>query len=89
MSTYHLQARLLIGPPHQPVRDELRSADSDDWEELSAVADQLVATGFTVWLFDHGHRTPIPTASDYRLITCLRPKPAASRVAAPSTTRRR
>ncbi len=86
MSTYHLQARLLTGPLHPPTRNELRTAESDNWDELSTIADQLVADGFTVWLFDHGTRTTISGASDYRLITHLRPKPSAPQVKVPATS---
>ena len=88
MSTYHLQARLFIGPMRQPARDEVRTAQSDSWAELHTVADQLVATGFTVWIFDHGAPNPIPNASDYRLLTRLVPTPPAARPATPPTSAR-
>ena len=71
MSTYHLQARLLVGPLSRPERDETRTSAGDDLDELLAVSRALSAQGFTVWIYDHGHPAPLPGASDYRTVVHL------------------
>jgi len=73
MSLFHLHARLLEGSLENLRRDELQITDSDDWNEINDLARELVAHGFTVWIYDHGHKTPLPGASDYRVVARLHP----------------
>lgn len=68
MSLYHLHARLLEGPLDASTRNELLSEETDDWCEVLALADELAARGFAVWVYDHGRRSPFPTASDFRVV---------------------
>ncbi|MGH3570113.1 MAG: hypothetical protein ACRDRH_29725 [Pseudonocardia sp.] len=79
MSVYHLHARLIEGPLEKLVRNELRSAESDDKQEIMLRARELVARGFTVWIYEHGDRPRLPTASDLTVIAHLHPEPPATR----------
>ena len=79
MSVYHLHARLVEGPLEKLVRNELRSAESDDKHEIMLRARELVARGFTVWIYEHGNAPRLPTASDLTVVAHLHPQPPASR----------
>lgn len=68
MSIYHLHARLFEGPLSAPVRDELQTRETDDLAAVQVHAKELAARGFTVWIYDHGHHTEVPGASNYRTI---------------------
>jgi hypothetical protein len=88
VSTYHLHARLLKGPLAAPERDELRVWETDSWDDAQGWAREQLAHGLTVWIYDHGHVTPIAGASDYRVVAHMRPtRIASTRTASP--TRRR
>ncbi|OLT13644.1 hypothetical protein BJF78_21695 [Pseudonocardia sp. CNS-139] len=73
MSAFHLEARLFVGPLSAPERDEWRHAGADSWAEAERWVEQQVAAGFTVWVYDHGRPSPIPSASDLRLVAHARP----------------
>lgn len=73
MSTYHLHARILVGTVAAPERDEVRLSEADSWDDAQGWAREQLAAGFTVWIYDHGHVTPIAGASDYRTVAHLRP----------------
>ncbi len=73
MSVFHLHARLFEGPLSKPERNELQSAENDDWDDIRALAGELLARGFTVWIYDHGKQSPLPGAGDYRVVAHLRP----------------
>ncbi len=73
MSVFHLHARLFKGPLRKPEHNELQCAEADDWDDIRALADELLGRGFTVWIYDHGQRCPLPGASDYRVVAHLRP----------------
>jgi hypothetical protein len=79
MSVYHLHARLIEGPLAKLERDELRSAETDDQQEIVILAKALVAQGFTVWIYEHGPAPQIPTASDLTVVAHLRPEPGQRR----------
>jgi hypothetical protein len=71
MTKYHMHARLMIGDLSDPDPDscyEFQSRDSDNLAEVKEVAKQLAEEGFTVVIYDHGHTTALPGASDYRQI---------------------
>lgn len=78
MSTYHLHARLLEGPLAAPERDEVRVSETDSWDDAQAWARAQLVHGFTVWIYDHGHVTPIAGACDYRMIAHSQPTRTAS-----------
>ncbi len=83
VSTYRLHARRLSGPLSCPVRDETRTAQDDDRTALTCSARDLCAEGFSVWIYDHGHETPLVGASDLRTIARYTPAGAARRPAGP------
>lgn len=79
MSVYHLHARLIEGPLAKLERNELRNAESDDKQEIMLRATELVARGFTVWIYEHGDAPRLPTASDLTVVAHLQPEPQARR----------
>jgi hypothetical protein len=89
VSIYHLHARLLTGPFAAPERDELRVWETDSWDDAQGWAREQLAHGFTVWIYDHGHVTPIAGASDYRVVAHVQPTRIASTRTASPTRRRR
>jgi hypothetical protein len=68
MSLYHLHARLLEGTLLDVTRNELQSRETDDWDQILAFGGELAERGFAVWVYDHGHRSPYLTASDFRVV---------------------
>ncbi len=73
MSTYHLKARIMVGPPAALERDEVRLHETDSWDDAQTWFRQQLADGFTVWIYDHGHVPLVHGASDYRAIAHERP----------------
>lgn len=73
MSTFHIHARLIEGSLRNPERDELRVAEADEWDQIIGLARELVAQGFTVWIYGHGGSKRYTVVSDYRSIATLRP----------------
>ncbi|GAA4737624.1 hypothetical protein GCM10023199_13870 [Actinomycetospora chibensis] len=55
MATYHLHARLFEGSLAAPTRDELQTRESDDYAAAVALAEELAARGFAVWVYRHDH----------------------------------
>ena len=53
MATFHVHARAFTGSLAAPERNELQSAESDDLDEVMALAEDLVGRGMAVW-HDHG-----------------------------------
>lgn len=74
MSTYHLHARRILGPLCSPVSDDRRAFEDDNYEQLTSLARRFCSEGFTVWIYDHGHPSPLAGASDLRTITRLSPR---------------
>lgn len=69
MTKYHMHARLMIGDLADPdARYDFQSRDTDNLAEVKEVAKELAEQGFTVVIYDHGHKTALPGASDYRQI---------------------
>lgn len=69
MSRYHLHARLFTGSLAAPVANELQSRESDDRDEVLALAQELVARGLAVWLYEHAHGPgPNGHLAPYRVI---------------------
>lgn len=69
MSIYHLHARRYEGALGDPdATYEFQSRDSDDLDELTTAAKEFATRGFTVVVYDHGHRGALPGASDYRQV---------------------
>lgn len=69
MSAYHLHARLHEGELGDPgARYLFESRDIAGLAEATTAAKQLAARGFTVVVYDHGHRGALPGASAYRQI---------------------
>lgn len=68
VSTFHLHARLFEGTLAAPTRNELQSAESDDRAEVMALAEQLAARGFAVWLYEHGPTRLTNGEGAYRVI---------------------
>lgn len=68
MSLYHLHARLLEGSLLDATRNELQSRETDDWNEVLSLAEELASRGFSVWIYDHGRTSPFRTASDFRVV---------------------
>lgn len=69
MSIYHLHARLHEGALGDPAARYLfESRAADDWGEATRAAKDLAVQGFTVVVYDHGHVTALPGASDYRQV---------------------
>lgn len=69
MSTYHLHARLFEGSLCAPTRNELRSAESEDYPGAVKLAEELAGRGFRVWLYEHRHGIETAAAgSPYRVI---------------------
>lgn len=62
MATWHVHARAFSGSLAAPQRNELQSAESDEYEEVEALAEELVGRGFAVWLYRHDHRGTNATA---------------------------
>jgi hypothetical protein len=58
------------------TRDETRTTTAESWPGAVAAAEHLRARGFTVWIYEHGSPSSIPTASDLRVVSCLSPKAA-------------
>jgi hypothetical protein len=73
MSRYHLQARLFVGPLAKPRRDDWRDCATNDPEAAEGWARQAWDDGFTVWVYNHGRKDPLPFASDWHLIGLARP----------------
>ncbi|MGI9003112.1 MAG: hypothetical protein ACR2GH_15885 [Pseudonocardia sp.] len=73
MSTYHLKARILVGPLSARERDEVRLHETDNWEYAQTWLRKQLADGFTAWIYDHGHVPRVHGASDYRVIAHERP----------------
>ncbi|WP_214405698.1 hypothetical protein [Pseudonocardia lacus] len=76
MSLYHLHARALEGPLDAPRRDEVRVSQTDDADEADRWTRSQLDEGFTVWVYDHGRRSRLIGASDFRLIGHYRPRAA-------------
>lgn len=75
MSTYHLDARLFEGTLDRPRRNELRTGESDQYDELAESAEQLAGQGYTVWVYRHDpHRLGVGPGP-YRVIREWRPGP--------------
>ena len=69
MSRFHVHARLFVGTLDAPQRNELQSRESDDLAEITALAEELSARGFAVWLYAHDHATgPNGHRAPYRVI---------------------
>ena len=66
VTVYHLHARLFEGNLAAPIRDETEIHDVHTLGEARIIAKGLAARGFTVWIYDHGHRPGVPGASNYR-----------------------
>jgi len=73
VSTYHLHARIMVGPPSALERNEARRDETDSWEYAQTWFREQLAEGFTVWIYDHGHVPIVAGASDYRVIAHERP----------------
>jgi hypothetical protein len=73
VSVFHLHARLVEGPLGAFTRDESRAATADSWPAAVASAERLRESGFTVWIYEHGTPSPIPTASDLHVVARLSP----------------
>lgn len=69
MTAFHIQARLVRYDQGCVVRDDVRLADADDRDETFRIAADLVAEGFTVWIWTNA------TREDQRLelVDTLRP----------------
>ncbi len=87
MSTYHLHARLLVGPIQAPLRDEARVSGADTLAEAQQWSRERVAEGFTVWIYDHGHVATVPGASDLRRIAFTRPSTPYATITHPAGCR--
>lgn len=84
MSVYHLHARLHEGAlGHPDARYLFESRESDDLAEVTRAAKELAEGGFTVVVYDHGHRAALPGASDYRQLAKYRPDGRVERVSRP------
>lgn len=55
MSLFHLHARLFEGPLDAPARNELQSAESDEYGVVIGLAEELASRGFSVWVYEHQH----------------------------------
>lgn len=68
MSVYHLHARLIEGTLEEPVRNELRTFESDDFVTITAQAEDYAGSGYSVWIYDHSPH-PMPNGEgSYRVI---------------------
>lgn len=73
MSLFHLHARKFRGTLAEPEVNTLQTAESDDHDQALALAEEMSARGFAVWLYEHG---PTRLANDegaYRVIGEWRP----------------
>jgi N6-adenosine-specific RNA methylase IME4 len=68
VSTYHLHARLLEGGLQAPTRDEVQSHESEDREEIVAIADRLSGRGFWVHVYVHDRRRGWLTSGEGALV---------------------
>lgn len=68
VSTYHLHARLVEGPPSASGRDELRTFDTDSRADADTWFREQLDLGFT----------SIAGASDYRMVAHSRPTRASA-----------
>lgn len=66
MATWHVHARAFSGSLAAPERNELQSAESDDYDEVMALAEDLVARGMATWVYSHDHSGANATA--YRVV---------------------
>lgn len=66
---YHLHARLFEGSLYSPARNELQSGESDDREEITTLAKELVTRGFSVWVYVHDPVQRLPNGEgQYRVV---------------------
>lgn len=89
MSLFHLHARLFEGVLADPgARYEFQSRETDDLTEVTTAAKELAARGFTVFIYDHGHKPEIDGACDYRTVAKYWPDGRVERHVSPSREQR-
>jgi hypothetical protein len=54
----------MVGGLSHPIRNDLRSFESNNYPELARQAQELTHRGYTVWIFEHDDK-PAPCYSEF------------------------